>query len=200
MQGVRDELCVPVWHSDAGGIDNLIIPNHVRCGACFGFVMWHFHVHFFQIQMEWQLQQTKGQMCFFVHFVQMFFISISFRNSIFPWHPLASIVLYYTWTSYASDHETIPNSHQAVHLQRTAEFAHYARLCATTCSATTRKKHVETKHWRRWTYPLIFTSARKITGTVRQRQVHRFCWHTCWSTSHRKPGVNPEFGCRRQIT
>lgn len=123
-----------------------------------------------------------------------------FHKDQLPEFKIPSSVDHPTLKFCAIDHGTIPNSHQAVHLQRTAEFAHYPRLCATTCSVTTRKKHVETKHWRRWTYPLTLTSARKITGTVRQRQVHRFCWRTCCSTSHRKPGVNPEFGCRRQIT
>jgi len=112
VQGVRDELCVPVWHSDAGGrdhilkksnkrieqiriIDNLIIPNHVRCGACFGFVIWHFHVQiYFSNGMTAAIDERPD--VFFCAFCAYVFhkYSISFRNSIFRWHPSASIILY----------------------------------------------------------------------------------------------------------
>ena len=127
----------------------------------------------------------------------LFFISISFRNSIFPCHPLASIILYLNilckW----------PWNHSK-----------FTPGCAFTADSGIRTLSTVVCHdmfshnkkeacWNQTLKTLnlsVDTSARKITGTVRQRQVHRFCWRTCCSTSHRKPGVNPEFGCRRQIT
>lgn len=111
MQGVRDELCAPVWHSDAGGrdhilkesnkrieqiriIDNLIIPNHVRCGACFDFVIWHFHVQIYFSNGMTAAIDERPDVFFLCICFSLFFISISFQNSIFPCHPLASIILY----------------------------------------------------------------------------------------------------------